>query len=68
MVAGIYDLLRTRPPTTFTVDMPPDSVRSSIFGAGTGRIAVSAARQGTRVIGVEPSAAMLEEFRVKLDH
>jgi SAM-dependent methyltransferase len=35
---------------------------------GTGRVAIPLARSGSRVIGVDISAAMLERFRAKLAH
>jgi SAM-dependent methyltransferase len=35
------------------------------FGAGTGRLSIPLAKAGHKVIAVEPSAAMLEQLRIK---
>jgi SAM-dependent methyltransferase len=65
-LVALYDSLAPeRPDIPFYVDLaaqlPAETVAD--VGCGTGRLAVELARRGHRVLGVDPSAAMLDAAR-----
>lgn len=65
-LVALYDsLVAERPEIPFYIDLaaqlPADTVAD--VGCGTGRLAVELARRGHRVLGVDPSAAMLDAAR-----
>ncbi len=66
-ISGIYDMFTDQATLDFYSRFAAEFSEVLDIGAGTGRIALSIARKGTRVIAVEPSPAMAREFRAKLD-
>ncbi len=66
-ISGIYDMFTDQATLDFYSSFATEFSEVLDIGAGTGRIALSIARKGTRVIAVEPSPAMAREFRAKLD-
>jgi len=66
-VSGIYDMFADQAALDFYARFGARFGEVLDIGAGTGRIAIALARKGTRVISVEPSSAMVGEFRAKLD-
>lgn len=65
-VAHLYDIFDTKENIDFFLGYAADAGGVLDIGAGTGRIAVPMAERGVRVWCVEPSPAMLREFRQKL--
>ena len=57
---GVSDVDAT---VTLMGDLAGDGGRVLELGAGTGRLAIPMARSGLRVVGVDASAAMLEQLR-----
>jgi len=65
-VARLYDIFDTKENIDFFLDYATEDGDILDVGAGTGRIAVPMAERGARVWCVEPSPAMLSEFKRKL--
>ena len=66
-MAHLYDLFSSKETIEFHVSNASGLDEILDIGAGTGRVAVPIAEKGTRVICVEPSAAMVRQLRKKLD-
>jgi predicted RNA methylase len=66
-VAHLYDLFGSQDTIDFHVQYASGVSEVLDIGAGTGRVAVPIARTGTRVVCVEPSSAMIDVFRRKLE-
>jgi SAM-dependent methyltransferase len=66
--AHLYDLFDTKDNIEFFAKYAHMAGEILDIGAGTGRIAISLAEQGAKVICVEPSASMIREFKKKLAH
>jgi SAM-dependent methyltransferase len=65
-VAHLYDIFDVKENVDFFVGYATEAGEILDIGAGTGRIAIPIAEQGARVWCVEPSRAMLSQFREKL--
>jgi SAM-dependent methyltransferase len=65
-VAHLYDIFDTKENIDFFLGYAAEGRDVLDIGAGTGRIAIPMAEHGARVWCVEPSPAMLREFRRKL--
>jgi SAM-dependent methyltransferase len=65
--AHLYDIFDTKPNIGFFLHYASRASEVIDIGAGTGRIAIPAARKGISVVCVEPSAAMRRVFQQKLD-
>jgi SAM-dependent methyltransferase len=65
-VAHLYDLFDSKDNIDFFAEYGVRAGEVLDIGAGTGRIAIPMAERGARVWCVEPSPAMLREFRLKL--
>jgi SAM-dependent methyltransferase len=66
-MADIYDVFSSAETADFHLDCASGTKEILDIGAGTGRVAIPIAENGTRVVCVEPSTAMLREFKKKLD-
>jgi ubiquinone/menaquinone biosynthesis C-methylase UbiE len=66
-VAHLYDLFDDKDNVDFFGKWASEVDEILDIGAGTGRIAIPIARRGTSVWCVEPSAAMIREFRKKIE-
>ena len=64
--AQLYDLFDRKDNTEFFLKFALKAGEFLDIGAGTGRIAIPAAKRGVRVTAVEPSPAMRREFKKKL--
>lgn len=64
--AHLYDLFDTKDNIEFFAAYGVEAGEIVDIGAGTGRIAIPMAERGTRVWCIEPSAAMLHQFRLNL--
>jgi SAM-dependent methyltransferase len=65
--AHLYDLFDNKDNIDFFSRYAKRAGEILDVGAGTGRIAIPLAKHGVRVIAVEPSAAMRNQFQKKLD-
>jgi len=65
-VAHLYDLFDNKPNIDFFHHYASQAEQVLDVGAGTGRIAVPLARRGAKLVCVEPSPAMRQEFKRKL--
>lgn len=65
--ARFYDAFDDKDNIDFFLDYGARAKEVLDVGAGTGRIAIPLAEQGTRVVGVEPSPGMRLQFRRKLE-
>ena len=65
--ASLYDLFDGKANIDFFLHYAAQVEEILDIGAGTGRIAIPLAERGVRVVCVEPSPAMRQEFRKKLE-
>lgn len=64
--AQLYDLLDQKANIEFFCHYADQAKEILDIGAGTGRIALPLASRGVKVVCVEPSSAMRQEFEIKL--
>ncbi len=65
--ADLYDLFDNKKNIEFFKEYSKEVDKVLDVGAGTGRIAIPIAEEGKEVYCIEPSRAMLDQFKVKID-
>ncbi|UCE12404.1 MAG: class I SAM-dependent methyltransferase, partial [Candidatus Heimdallarchaeota archaeon] len=66
--AHLYDLFDTKENISFFHHFGKEAGVILDIGAGTGRIAIPLANRGVKVVCIEPSPAMRNEFLKKLEN